>query len=262
MMTNGLEESVTRSVKWEHMDVPTFVSFWKYLYSGTYKDPEPDTESMQALATNSESVLKPLGEPMENDPASSPLSKVDKKKLKKKGRLAREAGEGTKSTDREHVRHEFKRLGERKFHQTGDADGTDVSDHDEVIENKAASSQAQHLIHHARVFILADKYDMARLMTISHGRLYAILMDLDVGTGSFMTSITNSVAYESNADHVVALLRFCFGEPVPDQLRELLVAFAATKVKELWERQSFKDLLDDSKELAMEMMRYMIMMIS
>lgn len=270
MMTGGFTESVTLTVKWDDIEVPTFVSFWQYLYSGTYQSPSLDQVTPEDCPANPEHVSTSLKE----DPKESvvPTAQISPRDVKLKRKMERKATQAqdvfswgrpaSVPPSRALVWNEFMKLGERKFHQPGNADGADGDGCGKMDEITTERPHARLLIHHVRVFILADRYDMPRLMTIAHGRLYADLVKLDMGSTASCGWGTAEPDYSSIADHIVVLLRLCSKEPVPERLRELVVVYAATQTKELWKRQGFTDLLKESKALAMEIMSYMVMMIN
>ncbi|TLS20704.1 uncharacterized protein PpBr36_11040 [Pyricularia pennisetigena] len=68
-------------------------------------------------------------------------------------------------------------------------------------------------IHHSRVYVLGDRYDITRLVYLSFNKLHHTLVDYDLS--------------EHNIDGIVKLLRFCYAEAVPEKLRQLVVHYAS-----------------------------------
>ena len=96
-------------------------------------------------------------------------------------------------------------------------------------ENRKPVDDAEILLHHARVYIMADRYGIPRLMALSFQKLYQGLVKYPIS--------------EDNIGTTVAMLRFCCSELVPDKLKHLLAHYAACDIKTLWKREEFQELV-------------------
>lgn len=72
-------------------------------------------------------------------------------------------------------------------------------------------------------------------MTLSYNNLHQSLVSLSL----------HSEALAS----VVALVQYCYETLVPDDLKELVVLFAACEVERLWKGEQFQDLLNTHAHL-------------
>ncbi|KAF4461892.1 Kelch 21 [Fusarium albosuccineum] len=89
--------------------------------------------------------------------------------------------------------------------------------------DKAPQTPQDMLLHHARVYIWADRYAIYRLMEASFKKLYVFLIMLAVPVD------------KDNLNSVVPLLRLCFKELVPERLRELVLHYTTCYVEGLWD---------------------------
>ncbi|KAH7207871.1 uncharacterized protein BKA55DRAFT_529836 [Fusarium redolens] len=195
LVNGSFRESSECSVTWDDVDEVVFNSFWQFVYTGDYDTPEP--------LPPTEEAPKPLGFASVDAP---PPSAIKIKKKKKRG-----------SSRRISLWLDF------------------VSSWDYPPEpfdvDVALKDHANPLMHHAKVYTLADRYAITRLTGLSRLNLHQELIDL-AGKGE-------------DYNNVVELVRYTFEELVPDQLRDLVVHFSACVVEHLWKIEEFQELLGE-----------------
>ncbi|KAF4944152.1 hypothetical protein FSARC_14746 [Fusarium sarcochroum] len=235
-MVNGLfRESSEYSVKWDDIDEIVFNSFWQFVYTGGYDNPEPlpptvvtlekeepkpdDFEQTHAVSVLDEPAAEPdsIPEAPPDDISSPP------------------AAEETKT-------------------ETAAARKTSLWidflfswDHpSEPVEfDVRLRDCANPLVHHAKVYTLADRYAVTRLMEISHTKLHQSLTVLPISK-------------EASSD-VVELVRYAFEELVPDRLRDLVVHYIACVVEHLWNIEEFKELVEKHGSLSRALIGTMLL---
>lgn len=92
-----------------------------------------------------------------------------------------------------------------------------------------AGSEAGHLLCHAKVYVFAECYGITQLMTLSYNKLHQSLIDLNL--------------HAKTLADVIGLAQYSYETLVPDDLKELVVLFAACEVERLWKEEQFQDLL-------------------
>ncbi|KAI6347387.1 hypothetical protein MCOR25_010913 [Pyricularia grisea] len=82
------------------------------------------------------------------------------------------------------------------------------------------------LIHHCQVYVLADRYGITRLMDVSLQKLHQALV--------------KSKIPKNNLSDIVALVRFCYGELVPEKLRQMVIHYISCNVEACGRLRSFR----------------------
>lgn len=256
MLESGLKEAATYDIEWDDVDVRIFVSFWQFLYTGSYDTPtivapkEPEKPSDAASSsTSKEPQDATLADPT-NEKEEWYRPKVFRKKKKAKKASKRRdsaADNGTYNGVHAYTSYgwamETSREAEPPSKTQLWSDFQDISFEDvppEHSEPFGVEKYADLFTFHARIFILADKYNVAPLMKLSLSRLHQSLVNLSIDT--------------HGPSGVVDLLRFCYEEPRPADLREVVVLFTACKAKELWSCDGFGDLMETSGEFSRAIM--------
>ncbi|PHH81426.1 hypothetical protein CDD82_816 [Ophiocordyceps australis] len=227
VLVNGnFQESTDFSVHWEDIDEIVFVSFWQFAYTGDYDTPKPippttETSSKQevspATTTSGEQV------PNQQNTQTPPQAYNS----------ARSAPQ-TKTAEKEK---KFQELW-RKFRNDW-ARPITTYEVDETLKE-----YANPLVHHAKVYTLADRYAITRLMEVSFNRLHQSLMDYYTRGGE---------------DMVVELVRFACENLVPDDLRDLVVHYVTCTVEHLWEFKEFQELVEKHGVLSKELVGMMLL---
>ena len=95
--------------------------------------------------------------------------------------------------------------------------------------------ETEDLVSHAKVYVFADYHGIDKLTTISYNNLHRSLIDLNLQAKTLAG--------------VIALFQYSYETLVPDDLRDLIVLFAACEVERLWKVPAFRDLLNSHAEL-------------
>ncbi|KAK1760323.1 hypothetical protein QBC47DRAFT_366882 [Echria macrotheca] len=118
-----------------------------------------------------------------------------------------------------------------------------------TIQNSTSVKILNPLLAHARLFILADYYDIAALADISYKRMGQALLD----------HYSDPKAFEHawQMEHVVELLAYCWSDDRPAKLRESMILYVACEMEVLWDNEGFRKLVENSGELAMDLLAMM-----
>ncbi|KAK4156968.1 hypothetical protein C8A00DRAFT_40656 [Chaetomidium leptoderma] len=243
------KEATDCSVEWDEIDEKTFVSFWQYVYTGDYDTPKPlstTTLNIIASSTNSEKhaetnqfdaqpvediradepALEPEPVPAEPEPAMDDVWGFPRKEKKKKRRAKRD-------------------MLWSDFQESWRLDlSVHVSDETCEIE-KTSKDHGEIFIHHARVYVLGDRYGVTRLMNESFRKLHQALVGYDVA--------------KEGVSEVVALLQFCYTELVPERLRQLVIHYSSCKVETLWKNEEFEEFLEEYGSLSRALVGSMLL---
>ncbi|MBE3041963.1 hypothetical protein IMZ48_05155 [Candidatus Bathyarchaeota archaeon] len=111
-------------------------------------------------------------------------------------------------------------------------------------EDRKPKDAAGIFIHHAKVYILADRYSIARLMDLSFHKLHQALVGyLDEG---------------HRVEGIVGVLRFCCAGDAPEKLRQMMEHYAACNIKTLWGSEEFQELVEDCGSLSRDIIGRLI----
>jgi len=221
----SMREARDGVIEWPEVDRDTFIRFWEFAYKDDYEPAKPRSQASMSgvcwdqpdLTAEPEPVVEPVTEP--------DLFRSRPKKSKKKYEEPYEP-----SNKKEHLWHEFKTTiygGLTKTLQDGVTD--------------PSSNHVDMLLSHASLYAFADCYDISPLMDLTLSKLHQEL-----------------VAFKLSSDRVAdinELVKFCYANTVdkqqnPDRLRELLVAYTACKLEDLWPDLGFQKVLEESAEFS------------
>ncbi|KAM0373558.1 hypothetical protein ACHAPY_009221 [Fusarium culmorum] len=284
MVNGSFRESSEYCVKWGDIDEIVFNSFWQFVYTGDYDNPEP---LMPKEVTLEEEEPKPndcqqppavpiLDEPAEDEPidlaelevaamevaameaaameaaameaAAMEQAIADAEELPTEPESVEEAAPGDIPSPSAKKEMKTKTAVVRKtslwidFLFFWDCPSEPL-DFDDTLRDFANP-----LVHHAKVYTLADRYAVGTLMEISHNRLHLSLTD-------------HPVSKEANGD-VVELVRYAFEELVPDRLRDLVVHYIAYVVEHLWKVEEFQELVGTHGSLSKALVGTMLLRIN
>ncbi|KPM38729.1 hypothetical protein AK830_g7834 [Neonectria ditissima] len=235
-------------VKWNDINVTTFVSFWQFVYTGDYDTPEHLVTVVSDTTAGSEDKVQGV----ENDTAALPETSYDyaaRPETPDDGEvpvparsppsipngdwspvLPKSKKKKTRMTKRESAWMFFKAMSDEY---------TPLEDEKIFKEGTAG------LLHHAEVYVLGDRYGILRLMNRSWQKIHQALISVKID--------------ERNIGGLLAVLRFCFEGLVPYELEELLIHYASAKVEHLWKYKEFSEFLEScgrfSKALVGTMIR-------
>ncbi|KAL5903135.1 hypothetical protein ACKVV7_011442 [Pyricularia oryzae] len=208
-------------VTWDDTDESTFLSFWHYVNTGNYDDPEPiskvevdaddpSNDSIQATSAK-EPELEPQPKQIDFEWDWGHPSQKNAKRQSKRDMLWND------------------------FQKSWRKDMSRYTENTTCNSGTGSTAHADILIHHCRVYILADRYDIPRLMDLSFNKLHQNLVEYNLS--------------KQKPKDIVELLQFCYAEVVPEKLRQLVVHYAACNAEILWKSKEFQDLLEDYSNL-------------
>lgn len=273
LVEGGFKEATERSVEWDDVNEQTFVSFWQFVYSGDYETPEqllppesgptashtkadrfdaqsgvcsrPEQSEPEVLEPDQEGLIQPFEVESWGFIASSNKCCKKCKCCKKKkphqwyeDTVVKEEIPYTgikRRTNKEMLWDDFVRswrmdlsvFTKKDTFDTGGGPGVDT------------------LIHHGRVYVLADRYGIGRLMDVSLQKLHQALV--------------KSKVPETNLNDIVAMVRFCYAELVPERLRRLVVHYISCNLETLWKIKEFQELVEDYGNLARALVGSMLL---
>ena len=269
------KEAMDCSVEWDEIDERTFISFWQYVYTGEYDTPEPlPTITSNTVASSNHDHLEAdeldaqlfentPSEELEPAPAPAPAPAPEPEPEPEPEILPMEPPPVPEpeimhmepapamDDDRAHPqKHKKKKRAKREmlwddFQESGRLDlSVCVTDGTREIEKRPAD-HADIFVHHARVYILGDRYGITRLMDLAFHKLHQTLVGYE--------------AFDKELNDVVVLLRYCYAELVPERLRQLVIHYASCKVEELWKSEDFQELLEEYGSLSRALVGSMLL---
>ena len=212
-LVNGdFKEAIDGSVEWDDIDELTFSSFWQFAYTGNYDVPDELLAPSEVIYANDEPESPEVEHPtFEEEIWGRRCASV--KKRKQTGR-------------RQTAWSDFQGIWK-----------VDMSAYDPPDRgNQKPVDEAAVLLHHARVYTMADRYGIPRLMALSFQNLHQSLVRYPIP--------------DDNIGTIIEVLRFCCSELVPEKLRHLLAHYAACNIKTLWKREEFRELVEECGTLS------------
>ncbi|KAJ0337273.1 hypothetical protein COL154_013406 [Colletotrichum chrysophilum] len=230
LLYGKMKEAQERCVQWLDVDVPTFVRFGDFIYTGDY----------HAAPYTSRKVSDPVvsdilpAEPVAGFARSPSFTKGKKVAMwnPKPSAYQRPATGSLWS--------EFSRL------------YADVSAAD-VRENGPTDDYTDVFLGHAQVYVFADCYGIATLRALSLGKLRKTLEIFTL--------------YQAGVQDVIRLIRYCYQNTADkvneeDELRTLVNMYTACKVETLWEDEEFAGLVETNGEYAKGLVNFIVRRVS
>lgn len=247
-MVNGkFRESQESSVKWDDVDEIVFNSFWQFVYTGDYDAPEP-LSTTQKDSGQGDQKSDTAGDPMEKEPTAEVEIEAETEAEAAAAAAAAAADAAWEAL----IEAEVQEAAELSIADAETDQAKKGSDQKSILWDEflcfwgtppeavdidiSLKDQANHLVHHAKVFTLADRYGVKRLTEISCGKLYDGLTDLYRKRGDY--------------NNMEELVRYTSEELVPDQLKNMVIDFSACVVENLWEIKRFHELLEKNSILS------------
>ncbi|KAJ2982644.1 hypothetical protein NQ176_g1248 [Zarea fungicola] len=228
IVNSTMKEAADGATNWEHVDEQTFIRFGQYVYTGNYEGEPP---SKPELDLNEGDTDEKNGEPADDDFWAIPSKKSKKKKIAFGDEPVQQF-----ATKREQARHSFEI---QRSYDYGDSGACfDVKNTDCRVEYKNV------FLSHARLHMLADYYGIEQLAQLTLHKLHRALCSFQL--------------HEERVCDVVDLLRFCFEEEEPVQLRELVVMYTVCQFEKLWKNADFKQLLMERVGLSVAVLGSML----
>ncbi|KAG6092269.1 hypothetical protein E4U30_005649 [Claviceps sp. LM220 group G6] len=203
LVKGNMEEAQKGSVVWEHVDEQTFIRLSQYAYMRTYEYP----------------AFRPRPQPKAG-PSKASL-------------LATDA-----DTERDSYRYNHRSSMLKMCDDSWEAffeNEPPIPSHLTKVAMKKASpladgerNDAELLLSHARLYVLADCYGIKPLMGLSLSTLYSVLSEF--------------MEWDDVADMLIKLLRYCFENDTPAELREFVMRYAVCHIEDLWKRKEVIEL--------------------
>ncbi|KAJ9653420.1 hypothetical protein H2201_009145, partial [Coniosporium apollinis] len=258
----------------EDVDEYTFVRFSQYAYTGDYIAADPDTVLDSSIIATTSSApddaahnqadldvavphpdpenlaeLTPVADGQLDDPWSWGVTKKDKKKGKK-GRvyLFDEAAESLKDAGPASKTVRSKRL-ELWDDFRGKSYAISAPSFQPRRNSETCEDYTEVFLCHARLYVFADKYDIDTLKRLSLHKLQRTLAIFTL--------------YNERVGDVVELMRYSYSNTADrsgtiDDLRLLVVHYAACVVEDLIQSAQFQSLLADIGQLARDLVGQML----
>ncbi|KAG6142306.1 hypothetical protein E4U38_005670 [Claviceps purpurea] len=109
-------------------------------------------------------------------------------------------------------------------------------------------NDAELLLSHARLYVLADCYGIAPLMSLSLTTLHHVLLEIP--------------KWDDVANMFIELLHYCYGNDTPAALKELVVEYAVCQVDNLWHRNEVKNFAQSHGEFSSAVIEGMVMSLN
>ncbi|KAI1638676.1 hypothetical protein F4809DRAFT_240424 [Biscogniauxia mediterranea] len=240
LVNNQMKESNTGVAEWPEVEEETFVRFCQFAYTGGYDEPIPEMLP-KAKDEPREKVSGPSydAKKAEDIFVTGPGYKIDdffsdSLAYSKKTKKSRETTPPPRARNSDRTWSQFKSL----------SYAVPAKPNEDPKPPPVPLSEV--LLSHARLYVLADYYDIQNLMTLSLQKLHRLLASADPGT-SWADAVVKLVAYSypNTADH-------------GDELRTLLTKYIACKIELLWDKPGFRDLLAGYGELSAAVIGHMI----
>ncbi|OAQ58902.1 hypothetical protein VFPPC_11371 [Pochonia chlamydosporia 170] len=267
-LVNGeMQEATNGEVDWKVVDEGTFMCFWQYAYRGDYDidhettKPDTDSEEKTTVPGDLEGIVDPIEKRMEEestlqswgDPAEPAPELADglgdgwnnwvastrKKKDKKKKGIEWLAEEIECKAEEPRSLSKQEQLWARLVALRRTSHCPELNHLARVTEARGAFETKVQLLCHAKVYVFADCYGIVPLMALSFNKLHESLVNLNRHAESLAGFVT--------------LMPYCYETPAPDDLKNIVVLFAACEVERLRKNRQFEDLLEAHAEMGRDM---------
>lgn len=98
------------------------------------------------------------------------------------------------------------------------------------------------LLVHARLFLLADYYDIKPLSDLSFREMGQTLLRKYKNPKSF--------EHSWQTEHVVELIELCWAEDSPAKLRDAVTLYVTCRIETLWDNEAFRKVVEETADLA------------
>ncbi|KAH0496124.1 hypothetical protein TgHK011_003503 [Trichoderma gracile] len=271
-LVNGrMREAKEQCVSWEDTDEKTFIRFGEWAYTGDYTPGEPEIllDASQVATSQHDSADVPQEQSMVSSlrlaldlsnedlagpsthcngyawgysthqyactickvlhyPSSCPKCRVHRNSF------CAECLKGPAMTSTTHrMMYKF---------ESNDEYASQVAIQTPRVNEDRCEDFTEVFLSHARLYVLADKYDIPELRQICLHYLHATLITFNL--------------YEDSVEDVINLVKYSFKNTVEkDKLRNLLVQYCGCFTKEMTKSALFQDLVAECPEFGSEMMK-------
>lgn len=247
-----MKEAADGVAVWSQYDEETFVRFWQFAYTGDYTAakpeivPTPQTQSGDCDETVKEPSPEDYPEPPpEPEPEPEPEYAMYDEPVMFDGfaySRGTKKGKGTFTgpPKRDQLWKQFKKL---------DYDVPPPPPSSEELPSPSLMDHSEVFLSHARIYVLADYYDIEGLVVLSLKKLHRALINFELS--------------RDRVDDVATVLDYCYANTVDkggnqDRLRHLLTLYTACKVETMWPSTYFQEILERSGELSKAVIKNML----
>ncbi|KAG6245868.1 hypothetical protein E4U24_004147 [Claviceps purpurea] len=214
LVKGNMEEAQKGSVVWEHVDEQTFIRFSQYAYMRTYEYP----------------AFRPRPQPKAGPSKTDVKTDRDSYQYTHRSSLVRMCDDAWEAffENEPRIPLHLTKVAMKRASPLADGERND----------------AELLLSHARLYVLADCYGITPLMKLSLNTLYSVL--------------TVFLEWDDVADMLIKLLRYCFENDTPAELREFVVRYAVCHIENLWERTETTELARTHAEFSSAIVEAML----
>ncbi|KAK0372000.1 hypothetical protein CLIM01_10650 [Colletotrichum limetticola] len=230
LLYGSMKEAQERSVQWLDVDVPTFVRFGEFIYTGDYH------------AAPYTSRIVPV--PVDSDASpAEPVAEI----VRAPSFTKRKKGATWNSKSSAYLRPASGSLWSEFSQLYADFSPTNVR------ENGPSDDYTDVFLGHAKVYVFAGCYGIATLRALSLGKLRKTLEIFAL--------------YQAGVQDVIRLIRYCYQNTADkvseeDELRILVNMYTACKVETLWEDADFAGLVETNGEYAKGLINFIVRRVS
>ncbi|KAK2593603.1 hypothetical protein QQS21_008691 [Conoideocrella luteorostrata] len=231
VVMGDFKESAERCVEWPDVNEDTFTSFWQYIYTGDYHSmavtspASAASSDCQPTPSQSRASAVEYGDRSWNEGPAVDGERVDNDLLNTAGRM----------------RKQQVLWANFQWSWTSELEL-------EVVERETGfASYGDMLVHHAKVYVLADRYIFTGLVNASFKKLHEALVQFD--------------ASDNATDGATDLVRFCYTGLVPERLTRMVIHFAACKMEIMWKNETFQALVKEDGDLSAALITSMMLRI-
>ncbi|KAL6693357.1 hypothetical protein J3F84DRAFT_380617 [Trichoderma pleuroticola] len=269
LVNGGMKESKEHCVCWEDIDETTFLRFGEWAYTGDYKPEEPEILLDASQIAMSKKGIKRINA---SKPETVATSLASFKEPDETWGHCTSAGTYTRNVTCQSCRNVYfstlscsncsanqyslcpqcragsiKLKKKQSMIEKFNKNSTYASPTTAFTPRKNTESCEDYsgvFLSHARLYVLADKYDIKQLRDLSAHKVWATLKEFTL--------------YPERMGDVVGLVRYAFQNTLEkDKLRALLKDFCACIVEDLCKGQGFQDLICETPEFACELIKEM-----
>ncbi|KAI0597468.1 hypothetical protein F4775DRAFT_560329, partial [Biscogniauxia sp. FL1348] len=243
LVNNDMKESKEGRAEWDEVDEETFVRFCQFAYTGSYDDPIPKVLP-EVKDEPREKAPEPSYSSEEVVPAPTPA--VDPAIY---GVYVGIMGQGQSKKHKKSI----------GFTSPGVRNSNRIWDQFEMLSYKVPESPnkdskpppvpySEVFLSHARLYVLADCYDIQNLRTLSLQKLHRILVDIKLGTAQVADFVKLAEYSYQNTVHQCGR----------DELQTLLAKYMACRIEVFWSSTAFRELLAEYGEISAAVIGHMI----
>ncbi|KAI5926235.1 hypothetical protein F4810DRAFT_707847 [Camillea tinctor] len=252
LVNNKMKESNEGVAEWPEVDEETFVRFSQFAYTGNYDQRIPE---LLPLAKDATKILSPgpgvasknswnfgsEDEPVEEDELYSHSTQYYNKRTSSSKRPKKQTPDDCFPYPGR-LWDQFKSL------------QYEIPESPKEGAKLPPASYSEVFLSHARLYVLADYYDIQKLAKLSLRKLHRMLVDYQLVKDELLSA---------RIDNIIPLIEYSFQNTADigankDELRLLLTKYIGCKAEMLWSSVSFQKLLAEYGELSAAVIGQMI----